>query len=130
MAEVYSLQDLLILGVKIKFSTKIELFKNRLDYEQALITKKVAIIYEGQIHLKVTELINAINSTKISETSLNDLKNIMTKYPGQQIDVTDSILIISIPELEKAFGNKSKKPLSIGNNYMMGLNLNVELILL
>ena len=130
MTEVYNLQNLLNLGVKIKFSTKVELFKNRLDYEQALITEKVAILHEGQIHLRVNELINAVYSTKLSESSLNDLKKIIAKYSGQQIDSTDSTLITSIPELEKAFGDKSKKPLStVDDNYMMGLDLKVEPIL-
>lgn len=128
MTEVYNLQNLLTLGANIKFATKIELFKNRLDYEQALITEKVAIIHEGQIHLKINELINAINSTKISENSLNDIKKIITKYPGIQIDITDSTLITSIRELEKAFGGKSKRSLSINDNYMMGLDLKLEII--
>jgi len=131
MTEVYNLQNLLILGTKIKFTTKIELFKNRLDYEQALIAEKVAIIHEGQIHLKINELLIALDSTKISETSINDLKKTIAKYPGDQIDITNSKLITNISELEKAFGSKSKRVLSVstGDDYVrvMGLDLRVDL---
>lgn len=131
MTEVYNLQNLLNLSAKIKFTTKIELFKNRLDYEQSLITEKVAIIHEGQLHLKIKELIVALDSTKISENSINDLKNIIVKNPGNQIDITNSKLILNIGELKKAFGSKNKKMLSVStdDDYIraMGLDLKVDL---
>lgn len=131
MTEVYNLQNLLNLSAKIKFTTKIELFKNRFDYEQALITEKVAIIHEGKIHLKINELKIALDSTKLSENSINDLKNIIAKNPGNQIDITNSKVITNVSELEKSLGGKSKKILSVSNDddYIrtMGLDLKVDL---
>jgi hypothetical protein len=131
MTEVYNLQNLLNLSSKIKLTTKIELFKNRLDYEQALITEKVAIIHEGQLHLMINKLLIAIDTTKLSEKSIKDFKNIIAKNPGNQIDITNSKVIINVSELEKSFGSKSKKLLSVStdNDYIraMGLDLSIDL---
>lgn len=129
MTDLYTSKDLITLSSKIKLFTKLELFKNRSEYEKALISRKVAILHEGRVYFKIDALINALDSITISESSILDLKNIISQYPGSKININNSVLIDTVNELEKLLGNKYNKTLSMNDDLVrvMGLDLKVDL---
>lgn len=104
MMQVYNLQDLITLGTKVKFSTKVELFKHRISYEQALISKNSAIICDNTVYIKIIEFINAVNSAELPESTKNDIIKTINKIPGKKIDTTNCIIITTVSVLESAFG--------------------------
>jgi uncharacterized protein YeeX (DUF496 family) len=123
MEKVYNLQDLMSMGLKLKFSTKIELFRNRKDYEKEIVDENAAITCTNNlvtgIYIKVNEVINAINSAKVSDSYKNDILNQISKVPSRELDVSNCNIITTVSELEKAFKSNIK-----GKNIV---NVNVDL---
>lgn len=107
MTEVYNLQDLISLGIKLKFLTKMELFKNKDRYENNLIDEEAAIVcndnLNSAIYIKVTELTDAINSAKISNSTKDDIMKQIEKVKARKLDISNCNIITTITQLENAF---------------------------